>query len=125
MSSGRERRREDRIPFILEVKCKDFGPSPLRISDLNRTGAFIDTLVPIRIGSVIELGFQLHELEINVMAEVRHCVPYIGIGVQFLNLSADEQYFISFVLAQQSVVHERMSESRPSGYLTQSHIRPF
>ena len=125
MSSGRERRREDRIPFILEVKCKEFGPTPLRISDLSRTGAFIDTLVSIRAGSVIELGFQLHELEINVMAEVRHCVPYIGIGVQFLNLGADEQYFISFVLAHKSIVHEKMSESRPSGYLTQSQFRHF
>ena len=124
MSTGRERRREDRIPYILEVKCKDFGPTPLRISDLSRTGAFIDTLLAVRIGSVIELGFQLHELEINVMAEVRHCVPYIGIGVQFLNLSADEQYFLSFVLAQQSVHFERMSESQHT-YATQNHMRQF
>ena len=125
MSTGRERRREDRIPYILEVKCKDFGPTPLRISDLSRTGAFIDTLVSIRSGSIIELGFQLHELEINVMAEVRHCVPYIGIGVQFLNLSADEQYFISFVLAQQSILIERMSESPNAAYSTQHQMRHF
>ena len=124
MSTGKERRREDRIPYILEVKCKDFGPTPLRISDLSRTGAFIDTLLAVRIGSVIELGFQLHELEINVMAEVRHCVPYIGIGVQFLNLSADEQYFLSFVLAQQSVQLERMSESQHT-YATQNQMRRF
>jgi hypothetical protein len=104
-TSGQERRRADRIPYLLEVKCEDFGPGSLRISDLSRTGAFIDTLNSVRIGSVIQLGFQLQDLEINVSAEVRHCVRYIGIGVQFLDLSADEQYFLSFVLAQQSVQH--------------------
>jgi hypothetical protein len=125
MSTVRERRREDRIPYILEVKCDDFGPGALRISDLSRTGAFIDTLLSVRIGSIIQLGFQLHELEINVLAEVRHCVTYIGIGVQFLNLSADEQYFLSFVLAQQSMQQERLSQTQHTGYATQNQLRQF
>jgi hypothetical protein len=122
---SQERRRADRIPYLLEVKCKDFGPGSLRISDLSRTGAFIDTLLSVRIGSVIELGFQLHELEINVLAEVRHCVTYIGIGVQFLNLSADEQYFLSFVLAQQSAQQERLNQTQHTGYATQNQLRQF
>ena len=105
MSTGRERRREDRVPYLLEVKCEDFGPGQLRISDLSRTGAFIDTLNFVRIGSVIQLGFQVQDLNIMVKAEVRHCVRFIGIGVQFLDLTADEQYFLSFVLAQQSIQH--------------------
>ena len=105
MSIGREQRRDDRTPYILDVKCDDFGPGQLRISDLSRTGAFIDTLNFVRIGSVIQLGFQLEDLDIMVKAEVRHCVRFIGIGVKFLDLTADEQYFLSFVLAQQSVQH--------------------
>jgi len=109
---GRERRREERIPYIVDVKCADFGPGTLRISDLSRTGAFIDTLLSVRVGTVLPLRFQLQELEINVMAEVRHCVPYIGIGVQFLDLGADEQYFLSFVLAHQSIQHNGLSETR-------------
>ena len=105
-TSGRDRRMEDRVPYILEVKCEDFGPGQnLRISDLSRTGAFIDTSSSVRIGSVIQLGFKLQDLEFNVNAEVRHCVHHIGFGVQFLDLSADEQYFLSFVLAHQSVRH--------------------
>ena len=105
MSTSDERRREDRIPYILDVRCEDFGPGQLRISDLSRTGAFIDTLNFVRIGSIIQLGFQLHELDITVKAEVRHCVQSIGIGVKFLDLGADEKYFLSFVLAQQSIRH--------------------
>ena len=116
MSTGsQERRRADRIPYLLEVKCTDFGPGPLRISDLSSTGAFIDTLNSVRIGSVIKLRFQLKELEINVSAEVRHCVRFIGIGVRFLDLSADEQYFLSFVVAQQSGRQDSINETRYTG----------
>jgi len=105
MSTGAERRIEDRIPYLLDVKCEEFGPGLLRISDLSRTGAFIDTLNYVRIGSVLQLGFQLQDLDITVRAEVRHCVRSIGIGVKFLDLSADEKYFLSFVLAHQSIRH--------------------
>ena len=105
MSTNDERRREDRVPYILDVRCKEFGPGQFRISDLSRTGAFIDTLNFVRPGSILQLGFQLQELDITVMAEVRHCVKSIGIGVQFLDLGADEKYFLSFVLAHQPIRH--------------------
>ena len=101
ISTGRDRRAEDRFPYLCEVECRDFSPGRLRISDLSRTGAFIDTLISVRIGTILQLGFKLGEQSIAVNVEVRHCVPQIGIGVRFLDIKAEDQNFISMILAEQ------------------------
>jgi hypothetical protein len=93
-----ERRARERVPYLCEVECTDFGPGRLRISDLSAVGAFIDTMMFVRIGARLRLQFKIKGVDIRVMAEVRHCVPQIGIGVQFLNLGPLEQNLINRAL---------------------------
>jgi hypothetical protein len=98
-----DRRIEERVPFLCEVECEAFGPGrSLRISDLSRTGAFIDTMSYVRVGSILPLKFKLRGAYIAVAAEVRHCVPQIGIGVRFLDLSAEDRMLIDLTLGELS-----------------------
>ena len=107
MISGKDNRRAaERVPYLCEVECKDFGLGRLRISDLSPVGAFVDTMTFVRVGSNLCLRFRIRGIDINVIAEVRHCVPQIGIGVQFLNLGAKEQELIELALNE---IHDQQA----------------
>ena len=59
--------------------------------DLSIRGMFIHTPRVFPQGSVLKVRFRLRraDFEVNVRAEVRHCKPGIGVGVEFLDLSRE------------------------------------
>ena len=64
---------------------------PVRPPDLSTRGMFIHTTRTFPVGSVLKVSFRLHRanFQVNVRAEVRHCEPGFGVGVEFLELPAD------------------------------------
>ena len=52
---------------------------------------FIPTQRDFPIGSVLKVRFRLprSNFHVSVRAEVRHCIPGSGVGVEFLELSAE------------------------------------
>ncbi len=61
----------------------------VRTPDLSASGMFINTPRFFPEGAVLNLVFRLARsgLEIHARGEVRYCLPGIGIGVEFLDLS--------------------------------------
>lgn len=66
---------------------------PVHPPDLSTRGMFINTRQSLPVGSISELHFRLalSGVELTVRAEVRLCVPGIGVQVEFVDLS-DEAY---------------------------------
>ncbi len=91
MKSDKDRREAKRISYICEVECDGSGVSRLatRINDLSMTGAFIDTVTNFSPGTILKLRFRVKNIRIETTAEVRYCMPRMGVGVRFLDLKPE------------------------------------
>ncbi len=67
------------------------APVTARISDLSVTGAFLDCLNTLPMGTRLGLRFALNDHLVTVAAEVVHSMPQFGMGVRFLNLSPESR----------------------------------
>ena len=84
-----DKRGAKRVPYRSEVECSTTGNTPLdpRISDLSVTGAFIDSMNELPVGTRLHLRFPLPSGEVvSVEAVVVHSMPHFGMGVRFLDL---------------------------------------
>jgi hypothetical protein len=111
MKDGKERREAKRISYICEVECGGSGVSRLatRINDLSLTGAFIDTVTNFSPGTILELRFHVKNIRIETTAEVRYCMPQMGMGVRFLDLKPEH------AAALESLIEGKPLALPPSG----------
>ena len=91
--STADKRAAKRISYICEVECEGMGLSRLatRINDLSLTGAFIDSMTCYAPRTILHLRFHIKDVLIETTADVRYTMPKMGMGVQFRNLTADQQ----------------------------------
>ena len=85
-------RQSDRYSPYRDLQMKYEGRSedvPLRVPDLSEHGMFVNTPREFPEGSVLKLKFMLTRTGYVVTArgEVRYCLPGIGIGVEFFEIS--------------------------------------
>jgi hypothetical protein len=104
-----DKRTDPRISYPCEVECYGVGlgaTNPLnpRISDLSLTGAFVDSIVPVPMGTKLKLRFPLGSREISVTAEVVHEMPQFGMGVRFLDLKPEDRAAIAERIQEESGV---------------------
>jgi hypothetical protein len=95
MSDPANKRASQRVSYPCEVECSGVGVglSPLnpRISDVSATGAFVDSVVTLPVGTRFRLKFSLPSLIIDCVGEVMHEMPQFGMGVRFLELTAGQR----------------------------------
>jgi hypothetical protein len=97
-----EKRESKRVPYPCEVEVHNVGSgvNPLnpRISDLSANGAFIDSINPLPVGTVLKIKFHTPSLVIDVKAEVVQAMPQFGMGVRFVDLSPQQKLAINEVV---------------------------
>jgi hypothetical protein len=66
---------------------------PVRVPDISPSGMFINTPDSFPEGSVLNLEFRLPTSPdwIKIRGEVRYCVPGVGVGVEFIEISAEHR----------------------------------
>jgi PilZ domain len=69
--------------------------------DLSITGMFISTAEVYPEGAVLNLRFRLvmSQAEVKTRCEARHCLPGVGVGVEFIGLGAEAAKIIKRELA--------------------------
>jgi PilZ domain len=87
-------RREPRIQHLTELHLCYEGDAcevPIRPPDLSLHGMFVNTSTHFPEGAIVNVRFRLTQpnLEVQTRAEVRYCLPGIGIGVEFVALGAE------------------------------------
>jgi PilZ domain-containing protein len=84
-----DKRAAPRLSYPCDVECVGLGVNPTspRISDLSATGAFVDCINTLPVGSRLVLRFSLPFQDVTATAEVVHAMPQFGMGVRFLDLS--------------------------------------
>jgi hypothetical protein len=75
---------------------------PVKVPDVSTTGMFINTARHFPEGAVIKVHFRLirSNHEVNTRAEVRYCLSGVGVGIQFVDISAEDQAAIEQELEQ-------------------------
>ena len=68
----------------------------IRPPDLSPHGMFLNTSTHFPEGAIISLRFRLtrSKVEVQTRAEVRYCLPGIGIGVEFVGLGSESVHAI-------------------------------
>jgi hypothetical protein len=99
---SQDKRSSPRMLNSIDLECYtiDESPAPVtaRISDLSVTGAFLDCLNTLPVGTLLGLRFVLNEHLVTVGAEVVHSMPQFGMGVRFVNLSPEARATIEGLL---------------------------
>jgi hypothetical protein len=81
----------------LRVNCEGSDDEiPVRAPDVSVRGMFINTTGLFPEGAVMKISFRLTRsgFEVKARAEVRYCLPGVGIGVEFTDISAEAQRMI-------------------------------
>lgn len=83
-----------RISTIRELSVTYEGRSEevaLRPPDISTRGMFINTRHQFPEGAVLNVQFRLGQTRAMVVtrAEVRYCLPGVGVGVEFVNISEE------------------------------------
>ena len=74
---------------------------PVRAPDISAHGIFINTPKCFPEGAVLLVEFRLHhsELLVNARGEVRYCLPGVGVGVEFVDISPEARQAIEDEMA--------------------------
>lgn len=85
--SGADDRRTRRAPVHKDVVIN--GVTKAEALDISIDGMYIYTQFSFIAGTIFELSFKIGEDAIKAMARVQHAQPNVGIGVKFVELSAE------------------------------------
>jgi hypothetical protein len=90
--SNRRRRARHKINFNLELRDERTNV-PLRVNatDISGNGCYIETIMPMPVGTALKADFWIEEEHVNTSAIVRTCDPGVGMGIEFLTLTPDLQ----------------------------------
>ena len=87
------------LSFVYEGK---FEEVPIRPPDISVQGMFIQTPRHFAEGAVLKVRFRLARSghEIQTRAEVRYCLSGVGVGVEFIEISAEDRAAIQSELSE-------------------------
>jgi len=86
------------LSIIYEGSSEDVS---VRVPDISPRGMFINTARYFPQGAVLKLKFSLwrSNFEITARGEVRYCLPGVGIGLEFVEISPEARRAIEEELA--------------------------
>ena len=96
-TSSRQGERYNGYIRSLSVTYEDSAEEiTFRAPDISPKGMFINTPNHLPEGAVLKVSFQLPRSNFEVLArcEVRYCLPGVGIGVEFVEISKEAQQAI-------------------------------
>jgi hypothetical protein len=78
------------LSFLYEGKVEEV---PIRPPDISTQGMFIQTSQHFAEGTVLKVRFRLARSghQVRTRAEVRYCLPGVGLGVEFIDISAEDR----------------------------------
>ena len=65
------------------------APTRINATDVSGNGCYIETMMPMQIGTVLRLDMWIDTDRISATGVVRTCDPGVGNGIEFTGLPAD------------------------------------
>ncbi len=85
--SNRRRFPRHKISFPLELRDERIN-TPMRINatDVSGNGCYVETILPLPVGTVLRVDFYMENEHLTISAVVRTCDPGVGNGIEFTGL---------------------------------------
>jgi len=86
------RRRFHRHKISLPIELRDERvKTPMRINatDVSGNGCYVESILPLPVGTVLRVDFWLDSEHVNITAVVRTCDPGVGNGIEFIGMPVD------------------------------------
>jgi hypothetical protein len=86
------RRRWHRHKISLPVELRDERVNaPIRINatDVSGNGCYVESMLPLPLGTVLRVDFWLDEEHVKITAVVRTCDPGVGNGIEFTGMPSE------------------------------------
>ncbi len=110
MKAGRSKpkaiidRQYERYSYLRELTIRYEGQTEkitVRTPDISPNGMFVNTAQLFPQGAILKISFLLPHTQARVKArcEVRFVLPGVGVGVEFVNISAVDQHAIQNEIA--------------------------
>jgi hypothetical protein len=80
-----------RIPFPIEIRDEQGVGTHMRTKteDINGSGCYVETMLPLPVGKVLNITFWLDAQPVHTAAVVRTCDGGVGMGIEFTGLDED------------------------------------
>jgi hypothetical protein len=87
LPSNKRRYPRHKISFPIELRDERVK-TPMRINatDVSGNGCYVETILPLPVGTMLRVDFYLQSEHINISAVVRTCDPGVGNGIEFTGL---------------------------------------
>ena len=87
--SNRRRFHRHKISLPLELRDEHVN-APIRINatDVSGNGCYVESMLPLPLGTMLRVDFWLDSEHINITAVVRTCDPGVGNGIEFTGMPA-------------------------------------
>ena len=86
-ASNRRRYHRHKISLPLELRDERVN-APLRINatDVSGNGCYVESMLPLPLGTVLRVDFWLDAEHVKITAVVRTCDPGVGNGIEFTGM---------------------------------------
>ncbi len=87
LPGNRRRWPRHKISFPIELRDERVK-TPMRINatDVSGNGCYVETILPLPVGTMLRVDFYLDSQRINITAVVRTCDPGVGNGIEFTGM---------------------------------------
>jgi hypothetical protein len=89
---SRRRRKRHRIFFNLDL-CDERVKTPIKVraTDISANGCYVETMLPLQVGTILRIDFWLDTEKVSTTGIVRTNDPGVGMGIEFTGLTQDIQ----------------------------------
>jgi PilZ domain-containing protein len=88
--SNRRRFHRHKINLPLELRDeRSKAPTRINATDVSGNGCYVESMLPLPLGTVLRVDFWLDAEHINITAVVRTCDPGVGNGIEFTGMPVD------------------------------------
>jgi hypothetical protein len=87
LPGNRRRWPRHKISFPIELRDERIN-TPMRINatDVSGNGCYVETILPLPIGTTLRVDFYLENQHIKISAVIRTCDPGVGNGIEFIGM---------------------------------------
>ena len=99
LPSNRRRWPRHKVSFPLELRDERIN-TPMRINatDVSGNGCYVETILPLPIGTSLRVDFYLENQHIKITAVIRTCDPGVGNGIEFTGMPLEgKQQFQAYL----------------------------
>jgi len=88
--SNRRRYPRHKIMFPIELRDERVkAPTRINATDVSGNGCYVETMLPLPVGTLLRVDFWLDGEHLNVSGVVRTCDPGVGNGIEFTGMSPE------------------------------------